>query len=120
MECIEEAVMNKRGHPRMPVKDMAADISDGKYFFSGTVHDISRFGVALEDIPQKLSASVPRLTIILNGQGKHFKLKAVPRWETQNGIRKTIGCQIEQCPVNWTEFVMRFEPETDDIWGNNA
>ena len=101
----------------MQVKGIAADISDGRGFFSGTVHDISRFGVSLDDVPQKLNAHVPKLTIILDGRGGHFKLKLFPRWESVAGLRKTVGCQIELSPLQWTEFVMRFEPKKDDIWG---
>jgi hypothetical protein len=48
--------MDKREHPRMVMKGMAADISDGKGFFSGMVHDISRFGLSLYDVPRKIDA----------------------------------------------------------------
>jgi len=97
---------------------MVADISDGRGFFIGTVHDISRFGLALDDLPAKINTHAHRFTVIVDGQGGHFKLKISPRWETEAGHQKFIGGRIEQSSIAWTDFVMRFEPEDDDIWGN--
>lgn len=110
--------MNRRRHPRMGITGMVADISDGRGFFTGTVHDISRFGLALDDLPEKIDSRARRLTVIVDGQGGHFKLKIKPRWETAAGRRKFIGGQIEQSSIAWTDFVMDFEPNNDDIWGN--
>jgi hypothetical protein len=114
-----EAAMNRRMHPRVPITGMTADISDGKYFFSGIVHDISRSGVALEDIPQRLSARSPRLTVILDGQGGHFKLRLFPRWEAMTSIGKTMGSQIELTPESWMEFVTRFESSRGGSQGSD-
>lgn len=110
--------MNRRRHPRMPIAGMMADISDGRGFFTGTVHDISRFGLGLDDISAKMDSHAKHLTIIVDGQGGHFKLRIAPKWETVAGHQKIIGSQIEQSPFAWTEFVQRFEPDNDDIWGN--
>lgn len=99
--------------------DMVADLSDGKRFFSGTVHDISRSGLALDAIPAKLDSHAERLTVIVDGRGGHFKLKLIPRWENVAGRQKFIGGLIEQCSTAWTDFVRRFEPEPDDVLGNS-
>lgn len=111
--------MDKRRHPRVTLRSMVADISDGKGFFTGTVHDISRFGLALNDIPQKIDSTAEHLMVIVDGHGGHFRLRISPRWVTMAGHQKIIGGQIEQSPLAWTEFVMRLEPEKDDIWGNS-
>ncbi len=97
---------------------MVADISDGRGFFTGTVHDISRFGLSLEDVPTKINSYVEHLTVIVDGQGGHFKLRLIPKWENVAGRQKLIGGLIEQSSIDWTDFVMHFEPEADDIWGN--
>ena len=98
---------------------MVADISDGRGFFTGRVHDISRFGLALDDIPAKIDSQAHHLTVIVDGQGCHFKMKISPRWETVAGRQKFIGGRIEQSSIAWTDFVMHFEPENDDFWGNS-
>lgn len=101
------------------MRDMVADISDGRGFFTGTVHDISRYGLALHDIPAKMNTGAEHLTVIVDGQGGHFKLQVTPKWETVEGRQKLVGGRIERCTSDWTSFVMRFEPLPDDVWGNS-
>lgn len=96
---------------------MVADISDGKGFFSGRVHDISRSGLSLYDIPQKIDAQSSFLTVVVTGQGDHFKLQIRPCWQKTAGREKIIGGRIEESSFAWTEFVMRREPEDDEIRG---
>lgn len=112
------AIIEKRRHKRMALNGMSADISDGRGFFTGKVRDISRYGLALDDIPSQMNPHSEYLTIIIDGQGGHFKLKVRPRWETTTGNQKSIGGQIENTSFAWTEFVMRYEPEKNDIWGD--
>jgi hypothetical protein len=102
----------------MELTDMTADISDGRGFFAGTVHDVSRFGLALDNIPAKMDSHADFLTIIVVGRGGHFRLKIRPRWESVTGRQKCLGGLIENTPFTWNEFVMRLETEKNDIWGN--
>lgn len=103
--------MDKREHPRMVMKGMAADISDGKGFFSGMVHDISRFGLSLYEVPRKIDAQSGFLTVIVVGQGDRFRLQVKPCWEKMIGLEKIIGGRIEDTSIAWADFVMRLEPE---------
>lgn len=109
--------MDKRRHPRIPIRGLSADVSDGKGFFTGTVMDISRFGMSLNHIPKTLDPSADILSVIIDGQGNHFKLLVKQKWEEDTGKTKTIGGQIENSPWDWTEFIMQLEPDKDDIWG---
>lgn len=97
---------------------LEADISDGHGFFSGTVHDISRNGLSLQDIPDKMNTRANKLSIVVNGKGRHFKLQLVPKWEVLAGNQKHIGGSLEQCSISWMDFVMHHEPEPDDVWGS--
>lgn len=103
--------MDKREHPRMVMKGMAADISDGKGFFSGMVHDISRFGLSLYEVPRKIDVQSGFLTVIVVGQGDRFRLQVKPCWEKTIGLEKIIGGRIEDTSIAWADFVMRLEPE---------
>jgi len=98
----------------MEITNIEADISDGKGFFSGLVLDISRFGIQISGIPERLDHSADIYSIILDGPGVHFKLLARPIWEEANGSSKTIGAQIENSPWTWAEFVMRQEKDMGD------
>lgn len=109
--------MNKRKYPRIPIRGLNADISDGKGFFTGKVTDISRFGVSLNKIPNTLDGDADILSVIVDGQGAHFKLLIKQKWESVADNSKIIGGQIENSPWDWTEFVRQLEPEQDDIWG---
>ncbi|MCG6929682.1 MAG: PilZ domain-containing protein [Desulfofustis sp.] len=104
--------MEKREHPRMDVLELQADISDGNDFFAGTVKNISRFGLAIADIPTELNHNADIYSVILDGPGIHFKLLVRPVWEAADKDRKTIGALIENSPWTWTEYVMGKEPLT--------
>jgi len=109
--------MDKRRHSRIPIRGLNADISDGKGFFTGTVMDISRFGMSLNRISKTLDPNADILSVIIDGQGNHFKLLVKQKWEMEAGDSKIIGGQIENSPWDWTEFIMQLEPDKDDIWG---
>ena len=109
--------MEKRRHQRVEVDNLNVDISDGMGFFTGTISDISRFGLKVENVPKRLNDSVKQLSIVISGKGQHFKVKARPRWTVRQPISKSVGIEIVQAPFGWTEFVMNFEPAKDDVWG---
>jgi hypothetical protein len=109
--------MEKRRHQRMMVNNLWADVSDGKGFFSGMVTDLSRFGLRMADLPTKLDNTSQRLSIVISGHGKNFKMLAKPRWAERGLSQKSVGVEIMNAPWGWTEFVMNFEPETADVWG---
>jgi PilZ domain len=109
--------MEKRRHQRMEVDNLNVDISDGMGFFTGTISDISRFGLKVENVPKRLNDNAKQLSIVISGKGQHFKVKARPRWTVRQPISKSVGIEIVQAPFGWTEFVMNFEPAKDDVWG---
>ena len=96
----------------MEVLDLQADISDGNDFFTGTVKNISRFGLAMTDIPDALNQDAEMYSVILDGPGIHFKLLVRPMWEYTDDGGKTIGAMIENSPWTWTDYVMGKEPLT--------
>jgi len=107
--------MEKRRHQRMAVANLHVDISDGQGFFSGTVEDFSRFGMKLDNVPKRLDEKAGNLALVVSGEGKHFKMKARPRWARRKSFSKKVGLEIVNAPWGWAEFVMQFEPGPDDI-----
>lgn len=103
----------KRAYQRIRVQDFQVDISDGVGFFPGVVSDISRFGVGMVDLPKRVNETVDRMTVVITGLGKTFKMVVKPKWSEQNGLRKKIGCEIMNTPYTWTDFVLRIEPRED-------
>jgi hypothetical protein len=110
--------MEKRRHPRIAMDRISVDVADGVGVFQGMVSDISRFGVCLTDLPKRLNGSVKKMTIVVSAKGQHFKMNTRPRWYADDGATKSVGAEILNTPLGWTEFVMDFEPAMHkDVWG---
>jgi hypothetical protein len=101
----------------MEVSNLLADISDGNGFFSGHVSNISRRGMLLHDIPQKLDDQAKKLSLGISGNGGNFKMQSIPKWASGDGLGKKLGIELVNIPHNWTQFVMELEARPVDAWG---
>lgn len=108
--------MEKRRHQRILIENLWADVSDGKGFYSGMVTDLSRFGLRMTDLPAKLDNN-QRLSIVISGHGRNFKMLVKPRWAQKASAQKSVGVEIVNVPWGWTEFVMQMEPPPTDVPG---
>jgi hypothetical protein len=109
--------MERRKYQRMTIENLSVDVSDGVGFFPGVVSDVSRFGMSIADLPMRLNGDAKKMTVVVSGQGRHFKMNVRPRWSTKDGLRKSVGAEITNAPWGWTEFVMNVEPVFHDVWG---
>jgi hypothetical protein len=117
LEILKGSKMEKRHHPRVEIKNISVDASDGVGFFHGVISDASRCGVCVTDLQKKMDVEVKQITVVVSGHGQHFKMNVRPRWSTHNGLNKSIGAEILNAPWGWTEFIMKFEPEKQqNIW----
>jgi hypothetical protein len=108
--------MNRRRHQRIEVPDLVADVSDGIVSFSGTVGDVSRSGMLLDDIPKKFNGEATRLSIVLSVNGIYFKkMQGIPKWVSGNNLKKRMGIHIPKASPSWTVFVKNLEPGEIDI-----
>ena len=111
--------MERRKHIRISAVGMEADISDMIGFSTGTLKDISRFGVCITDIPRKLHPRNNFVTVIISGKGERFTLQLRPKWEKQDGLTMATGTIIGGVPWDWTEMIMQLEPQYEDAWASN-
>ncbi len=102
--------MDKRRYRRMEIPDVRVDVSDGVGFFSGTVTDISRVGLLLDDISRRFNDQVNNLSIVVSTKGRNFKMLATSKWVDEENYTKRVGIKILNAPWDWTEFVMECEP----------
>lgn len=109
--------MSKRRHQRVEGQNLVANLSDGVDSFSGTVNNISRLGMLLNDIPQRLKSQGKILSIIVSAKGKNFKMQVEPKWVDENKSEKKMGLAILDPPLDWTLFAMIYEPADEDIPG---
>lgn len=108
--------MSKRRHQRVGVQNLVANLSDGVDAFLGTVSNISRLGMLLNDIPQRFKNQENKLSIIVTTKGKDFKMQVEPKWVSGNKSETKMGLAILDPPLDWTLFAMICEPADEDIW----
>jgi len=108
----------QRRYERVGIQGLEADVSDGVGCFPGVITDISRFGMLMTDLPKRVDGSVKRMTVVVSGHGKNFKMLVRPQWSKDTGLRQQMGFQILSTPWEWTSFVMKLEPKNEtDVWG---
>lgn len=86
----------------------------------GTVSNISRNGLLLNDIPQTFKSRSKKLTILVSAKGKTLTMQIEPKWlQGHEAIRK-MGAVILDPPLDWTLFVLIREPGDEDIWAASS
>lgn len=105
--------MGKRVYQRIEIDGLKADVSDGKGFFPGVVSDVSRFGIRMVDLPIRFNEKAIRMTAVISGRNRNFKMLVRPKWFGHSGVRKMVGFEIINTPFDWTDFVMNLEPKED-------
>ena len=105
--------MSNRVYQRVEVTGFQADVSDGMGCFPGEINDVSRFGLCMKDLPKRVNETSNRMTVVIHGKGKNFKMVVRPKWSQASGLRKTVGFEILNTPYEWTEFVLQLEPKDD-------
>jgi len=108
--------MSKRRHQRIEVKNIVANLSNGVDFFSGTVNDVSRAGMSLADVPKELYDWGKELSITVSAKGRDYKMLVVPKWLSKNYSETRMGLVILDAPLDWTIFILNYEPTDEDIW----
>ena len=99
----------------MRIRNLAVDASDGVGFLQGAVVDASRFGICVTDLQRRKGGPPAKMTFIVSGQGENFKMTVRPRWSFIQGAGKSVGAEIIDPPRGWTEFIMKFEPTTQNV-----
>ena len=109
--------MENRKCPRVAMKNITVEVSDGVGVFSGNVPNLSRSGLYITDLPKKVNEAAKIMTVVVSGHRQFFKMNVKPKWSTADNFTKCIGVQIVNISVDWTKFIMRIEPVfPDDLW----
>jgi hypothetical protein len=108
--------METRLYHRVPLKNFTVDASDGDGFFQGMVQDVSRFGICIKNLPQRINDKAKKIIIVVTGNGRTFKMRARPCWGTLDNREKSVGAELINPPWDWTDFVASLEPKIDDAW----
>ena len=106
--------MEHRKHPRLNATGMEASIADRVGFSTGSIKDISRFGVCITDLPRQLQPVNKSVTVVISARDKQFRLLLRPQWEKQDGLTVVTGTVINEVPRDWTAMVMQLEHQHHD------
>jgi len=106
---------NKRDNDRHSTLGLMSSVSDGKHAFMGIVEDISPTGLRLSQVPAVFDDTVDPCFTVVKGPTRDFKVFLRPCWtrETNHGMYKDIGFQIEDPPQSWKHFVEKLTSESD-------
>lgn len=97
---------DKRNESRIPTEGLTAKITDEYGVYDSLVANISRAGVCLKNVPERLSASTEKLSVIIRGKTEEYSLFLAPSWENSHHSRgRVIGGRIDNIPNNWLQFV---------------
>ena len=111
--AVRNTLVDKRSYQRILMRNLAVDAYDGVGFLQGTVSDVSRFGICVTGLQRRRGGQPEKMTFVVSGEGKNFKMTVSPRWSVVQGAGKFVGALILDPPLSWTEFVMSFEPGPD-------
>jgi hypothetical protein len=113
--------MDKRRHQRIEVPQLVANVSDGIGSFSGTVGNVSRYGMLLDEIPENFNEQATTLSIVISVNGINFKkMRGIPRWVSGTEPRKKMGVHIPDASSSWTVFVKNIQSKQTKIWAATA
>lgn len=112
--------MNRRLHHRTEVQNIVANISNGVDNFLGTVSDVSRVGMLLDNIPDELHDYQKEFSITVSTDGIDYTLLVIPKWINENGAEKQMGLEILDAPLEWILFVMNYEPIDENTWAGTT
>lgn len=101
--------MEKRKYPRIAVRNMQIDVSDGIGCCSGNVRNISRDGLCLSEVAKRFGKNFDALTVVASSENHHFKFRVRPKWEQAGAPNKQMGVEIHDPPLQWTEYVLSLE-----------
>ena len=95
----------KRADRRIHADDLLVSVSDGVDMFTGMVCDISKLGICIMGIPEKMFRKAERLAVVVEGGPETFSLHVTPRWQKEYQSGRQIGAFIEYAPDGWGDFV---------------
>ena len=101
--------MDKRKFPRIGVRGMSIDVSDGIGSCTGTVSDVSRHGLCLANLAAIIGKKTDTFTVVVSKEDRYFKFRVRSRWARVERLNKKMGVEITEVPSKWTAFINDLE-----------
>ena len=102
---VETDTRENRGRLRIGLKNGTACIAGEDECWKTSVLNISKQGICLHDVPQKLYQRSTPLHVLFRTRRKDYMVTARPVWKKFTGRGYDLGARIEQIPTGWENLV---------------
>lgn len=108
---------DNRQQPRIRLNGATVYVTDGCFFTTARIDNVSPSGLCLSNLPEQLYRNAEQLTIFSSGNSAMPTLHIKPRWQAVGWNGKSIGASILNTPETWMFFVGRAagRPERETV-----
>lgn len=96
---------DNRNRPRIYVEEVRACIDEKCDCCRASVSNISKHGICLKDVPEKMNLKSSLLRVVFRTRQKDYTFMAKPVWKKMAKKGYVIGAQIERIPAGWQDLV---------------
>jgi hypothetical protein len=108
-----QAAENQRRYARFETSPITVKVSDGDLSCGATLRNISRLGIGLKNLPEKLFSRAERLTVIIKEKEQNpHTLRVQPVWATADASGQNIGARIITASSEWLDFLQHYRRNT--------
>jgi len=100
-------ISENRCDRRIHADELRVTVSDGVNLLTGLTCNISRLGICIMGLPDKLAPRADHLAVTVDRYGETYSLQIKPRWEENVTSGKRLGAVIEYAPSGWNDFVRK-------------
>jgi len=94
-----------RGRPRIHLEGGTACIDEERGCCKAAVADISKRGICLKHVPEKMSLESDPIRLVVRTRQKDYTMTATPVWKKLTRKGYVIGAEINQISETWKNFV---------------
>lgn len=102
---LRTGIAENRGCLRIGLKNGTACIARKDKCWKTPVSNISKQGICLHDVPQKVYQSSSPLRVLFRTRKKNYLVTAMPVWKKVTDRGYDIGVRIDQIPNGWKGLV---------------
>ena len=119
-----DSVADNRSRPRIHFESGRACIDEECDCCRASVSDISKHGICLKNVPEKMNVESSPLRVVFRTRQKDYLFMAKPIWKKMAQKGYVVGAEIERIPAGWKDLVkglsQPFAAESDGVFMKQA
>lgn len=105
VHAVADAGGDNRKFMRFSVERHRVEITDNEGVVSGSVYNVSWFGIGLRDVARKIDLTAEKITVLLHGEETTLRLQGRLMWQSMEAGGEDVGVEVTDFPLEWHEFV---------------